>query len=157
MGVTHIRAYKKNFNPRSREGSDDFADSLCFEDLRISIHAPARGATPSGCLFQKIKGDFNPRSREGSDVSYLIQSGILMDFNPRSREGSDDNNRSVYRSCIRFQSTLPRGERLNVSFVMGVPLQISIHAPARGATQIPKDPEKIRQDFNPRSREGSDM
>ena len=33
-----------NFNPRSREGSDDFT-GLCISILAISIHAPAKGAT----------------------------------------------------------------------------------------------------------------
>ena len=37
---------KSNFNPRSREGSDRVVVS-CFTSLIISIHAPARGATPT--------------------------------------------------------------------------------------------------------------
>ena len=43
-GYIHNRFYKLNFNPRSREGSDHvigFLDRL----MRISIHAPAKGAT----------------------------------------------------------------------------------------------------------------
>ena len=73
----------QNFNPRSREGSDDDADRF-FEDGCISIHAPVKGAT-----FIQRK------------VYY-----IYKDFNPRSREGSD---RSIWQSIARaiFQSTLP--------------------------------------------------
>ena len=33
-----------NFNPRSREGSDEFDEYTGKED-KISIHAPAKGAT----------------------------------------------------------------------------------------------------------------
>ena len=42
-----------NFNPRSRKGSDDTAPEL-WDKLKISIHAPARGATAisSKNLFQ---------------------------------------------------------------------------------------------------------
>ena len=40
-------------------------------------------------------------------------------------------------------------------FVTG--LEISIHAPARGATQDSRVNISIKEDFNPRSREGSDL
>ena len=84
-----FRCYRSDFNPRSREGSDRFAD--------ISTFGPS---------------NFNPRSREGSDVihasramtSSQFQSTLprgerridrmvcrirVHNFNPRSREGSD--------------------------------------------------------------------
>ena len=54
------------FNPRSREGSDQIV--ICEDRLRkISIHAPARGATKDGTVKGDQVTDFNPRSREGSD------------------------------------------------------------------------------------------
>ena len=37
--------FLRNFNPRSREGSDSNVAAICFPFLRISILAPARGAT----------------------------------------------------------------------------------------------------------------
>ena len=58
---------------------------------------------------------------------------VVFDFNPRSREGSD----------------LLTADR------QAQPLQISIHAPAKGATTLPLPP--IYGNFNPRSREGSDQ
>ena len=99
----------------------------------ISIHAPARGATIA---------------------SSPLSSGL-----------------------IRFQSTLPRGERLFPTFFDTSVRIISIHAPARGATYkmacsvslnvfqstLPRGERPdyattitVDQDFNPRSREGSD-
>ena len=79
------------------------------------------------------RSDFNPRSREGSDVKEPFEYGCIVqfqstlprrerlnhppsfilctDFNPRSREGSDDK---LYASAGQFE--------------------ISIHAPAKGAT-----------------------
>ena len=54
---------------------------------------------------------FNPRSREGSDTDYAILSPRGSYFNPRSREGSD-----------------------RISIFGRVTMGISIHAPARGAT-----------------------
>ena len=54
------------FNPRSREGSDAFHDAMSLM-YSISIHAPARGATPNRSLKKSRCKNFNPRSREGSD------------------------------------------------------------------------------------------
>ena len=56
----------RNFNPRSREGSDNRPTS--------HTHHPR---------------NFNPRSREGSDAAMSGVTEPPCDFNPRSREGSD--------------------------------------------------------------------
>ena len=103
--------------------------------LRISIHAPAKGATQMHFPFPPDTVHFNPRSREGSDNEILqrrtyrdkFQSTLPRrerqiftvlvkrckpNFNPRSREGSDE---------------LPGKMRIGS-------LRISIHAPAKGAT-----------------------
>ena len=109
-----------------------------------------------GCVIPRVY--FNPRSREGSDEVLNMKTGQIINFNPRSREGSDRRSHLILRyithisihapakgatirSLIeyewihRFQSTLPRRERLcNVFYYWW------------------------RQfDFNPRSREGSDI
>ena len=44
MYLTDIARKKRDFNPRSRKGSDDFDTGEPISDY-ISIHAPARGAT----------------------------------------------------------------------------------------------------------------
>ena len=57
---------------------------------------------------------------------------------------------------LQFQSTLPRGERLEHYSSCTESCRISIHAPTRGATnRSPWDDIGIRN-FNPRSHEGSD-
>ena len=131
---------RTNFNPRSREGSD-FACEIPSARLglfqstlprgerplipyseeysKISIHAPARGATQAAGRLQRIHADFNPRSREGSDEVIKIRLIVNKDFNPRSREGSD-------KTAIKVTKFTP----------------ISIHAPARGATGSWKKPLK---------------
>ena len=122
-----------HFNPRSREGSD------C---AKLRSHT-----TPI---------DFNPRSREGSDALHNLRSAPSCYFNPRSREGSDQSvGRSDYNS--RFQSTLPRRERLLDFLFHREPAEISIHAPAKGATCKTVLLPSALQHFNPRSREGSDL
>ena len=102
----------ENFNPRSHEGSDH-TDNGTNKQNQISIHAPARGATSSA-------------DRSVSDLIY---------FNPRSREGSDTKQFSRAVRNLRFQSTLPRGERPQI-YKLGGASRISIHAPARGATRL---------------------
>ena len=102
---------RHDFNPRSREGSDDYGDETSAVKF-ISIHAPAKGATYRLAARRKADRHFNPRSREGSDggatVKYTRYCGISIHapakgatkrkptadqqtdhFNPRSREGSD--------------------------------------------------------------------
>ena len=56
-----------------------------------------------------------------------------------------------------FQSSLPRGERPKDVVVFATVKEISILAPARGATCIPHHSViQVGAYFNPRSREGSD-
>ena len=100
-----------NFNPRSREGSDWRAGEYC-----------------------KLISHFNPRSREGSDRIFSIPSNSYFYFNPRSREGSDGTTEINKPVLKQFQSTLPRRERQYPEAGFTDPLNISIHAPAKGAT-----------------------
>ena len=133
--------------------------SLIFLDLHrlscfISIHAPARGATQAAAARRVHTRDFNPRSRTGSDREEVRFLRLPMNFNPRSRTGSDV-----------------------VGVHRGHQVDISIHAPARGATVFVAYPESAPEFqstlphgerlvalkggdnndyFNPRSRTGSD-
>ena len=82
--------------------------------MRISIHAPARGATaPKQSVFMS-----------------------MANFNPRSREGSDPLHKLAHYLWMQFQSTLPRGERQILQNNGIDSAYISIHAPARGATRV---------------------
>ena len=131
----------------------------------ISIHAPARGATPSQtcrCPRRSISIHAPARGATGRDLCHSRFDGISIhapargatrtgaccsprrrNFNPRSREGSD--NAGAIRAVIaaRFQSTLPRGERHALSEVVYCEPEISIHAPARGATRSPRLEEGV--------------
>ena len=143
---------------------------------------------------------FNPRSRTGSDQLPQVYRWQYHRFNPRSRTGSDVFARAIFRWFFRFQSTLPHGERLvitrmglitsqfqstlphgerhiGVTTTQQMMREVSIHAPARGATsrdlartyhrrfqstlphgerQTPGYQPPHRPGFNPRSRTGSD-
>ena len=64
-----------HFNPRSHKGSDGFFRAAS-ESLKISIHAPTRGATSIAGSRYQIRINFNPRSHKGSDR----KCGILCRF-----------------------------------------------------------------------------
>ena len=104
-------------------------------DTWISIHAPAKGATGGRGAAGGLVSDFNPRSREGSDKHWCAAYMQEADFNPRSREGSDGGTVAVSSVGCIFQSTLPRRERRLLGTGITSLTEISIHAPAKGATR----------------------
>ena len=144
-----------DFNPRSHERSDPNrlqVFPVCF----ISIHAPTRGATFSGCS-----------SLTGSAIS----------IHAPTRGATVLMCSSTLRFGI-FQSTLPREERRRCSSDLISVCTISIHAPTRGATPcllflllyllfqstLPREERQslsvssdlVLRYFNPRSHERSD-
>ncbi len=144
------------FNPRSREGSD------CQGFLQLPLLLQFQSTLPRGerqcghrlhvdiLLFQSTlprgerrfrlhtgtdtSSDFNPRSREGSDASAPCAASSAQDFNPRSREGSDSTRMSPWTSRCYFNPRSREGSD-ECGCVVRVVCDISIHAPARGATQ----------------------
>ena len=108
-----INAISTYFNPRSHERSDAENETE-IAVLKISIHAPTRGATVTSLISFNSVVDFNPRSHERSDPHIQrafpptchisihaptrgatpfpeIQGGYMIHFNPRSHERSDKN------------------------------------------------------------------
>ena len=144
----------RHFNPRSREGSDVKITKI-EHNGKISIHAPAKGATKRNIAVEPVELHFNPRSREGSDTFTAYCSSRCKDFNPRSREGSDvPNNAEVKRIAISIHAPA-KGATWQPYEFDRVDI-ISIHAPAKGATMHCKYQDRRKNNFNPRSREGSD-
>ena len=98
------------FNPRSREGSDRLLSTSSVTG-RISIHAPAKGATGSsavGIRTTAFQSTLPRRERQfvsnwidnvaiisihapakGATKRRLTGCSTTRNFNPRSREGSD--------------------------------------------------------------------
>ena len=129
-----------------------------FETLfcLISIHAPAKGATVIS-LYQVIeKANFNPRSREGSDETRQYKFVRFKKFQstlPR-RERLETAGETV--TDIRFQSTLPRRERQKKR--KKILIQQNFNPRSREGSDITNNNDTdIYIDFNPRSREGSDL
>ena len=103
---------------------------------RVSIHAPARGATASSATRPSRMASFNPRAREGRDARFghrWVQWVTVSIHAPARGATSQPRQRDL--GYVWFQSTRPRGARL----------------PGRNST-----PPKPRS-FNPRAREGRDL
>ena len=114
-------------------GERQVADEQFEKLFAISIHAPARGATRIETRCRNTVINFNPRSHTGSDMVAVV----------------------LKLQRMKFQSTLPHGERRVISNSIIHQVLISIHAPARGATRISPSTTS-KPNFNPRSRTGSD-
>ena len=124
-----------NFNPRSREGSDIIGLDYVPFPIGISIHAPARGATIY--LVMILFGKKISIHAPARGATRYIQPVNRADrhFNPRSREGSDTtapnpNN----QTSDDFNPRSREGSDGKTRYVMEKYGYISIHAPARGAT-----------------------
>jgi len=97
------------FNPRAREGRDVNVYSSLLAS-KVSIHAPARGATQYGIYIGNMAGFQSTRPR-GARPAHPVLQCAMAGFNPRAREGRDIY--TIFGLCRVY---------------------VSIHAPARGAT-----------------------
>ena len=70
--------------------------------------------------------------------------------------GATDDGNAIGLQIITFQSTHPRGVRLENYVVFYFCIGISIHAPAWGATRRTAEAAQPHPDFNPRTRVGCD-
>ena len=103
-------------------------------ELRISIHAPAQGATSGGRPREGARGfQFTLPHRERPPSPCPLTCHYVY-FNSRSRTGSD---------CNVDNGNFSR--------------MISIHAPAQGATGRGSTGRGRQSNFNSRSRTGSDL
>ena len=144
------------FNPRTRVGCDVHASRLlrvvgnvsihapawgataitAIEDgsFRVSIHAPAWGATRPGQRPRSGTAGFNPRTRVGCDAvlaGNVCREGMFQSTHPR---GVRRLMPVLMAPKSMFQSTHPRGVRLGRQCVPLAAVDVSIHAPAWGAT-----------------------
>ena len=148
-------AGSKRFNPRAREGRDTprlrgIAWWSAFQSTRPR-GARRRSGRASGCLSQ-----FQSTRPRGARQPEAVRLEEEQSFNPRAREGRDPPSACSVEGCLEFQSTRPRGARRERLLACARSLEVSIHAPARGATTEDSTIVENCQCFNPRAREGRD-
>ena len=125
--------------------------------ISISIHAPAKGATAARHSRGALAGISIHAPAKGATVNKLCEMIRLTDFNPRSREGSDVGSPQGNRYTRISIHAPAKGATLSCKAIIAHRYTISIHAPAKGATQEHHRRWNAWLDFNPRSREGSDV
>ena len=81
-----------------------------------------------------VHGGFNPRARKGRDTAPRCWTDTPRCFNPRARKGRDTVSSASASTSALFQSTRPQRARLRVHGRAEDAKQVSIHAPAKGAT-----------------------
>ncbi len=149
-----------------------------FDHSSVSIHAPTRGATlKASCVLTRRLG-FNPRAHAGRDMSWPAWRPRPPSFNPRAHAGRDRGLVRLEALYASFQSTRPRGarpgcrDRRNRRHAGFNPrahagrdqarrreaehLDVSIHAPTRGATTRSSRAVWACTSFNPRAHAGRD-
>ena len=138
------------FNPRAREGRDLSGWLARNHDAGFNPRA-REGRDCSMRFSETILSCFNPRAREGRDTAGVFRRRLSRRFNPRAREGRDDANELNARELLVSIHAPARGATDFASwfFVRGF---VSIHAPARGATfsNSANEPMMLFQSTRPR-------
>ncbi len=124
---------KEEFQFTRPRGARQYNDPDSWKHDDVSIHAPARGATPTRATTGSASCGFNSRAREGRDP-HPGHSGLHMGcFNSRAREGRDGPR----------QSPPPGGRCFN-------------SRAREGRDTAPRATNPSNTGFNSRAREGRD-
>ena len=121
------------FNSRTREGCDTARTGVALYGKLFQFTHPRGVRRPASCRSPAWRR-FNSRTREGCDICEETPSATLREF-------QFTHPRGVRRIKLReriieevFQFTHPRGVRLRDALQLIPIWDVSIHAPARGAT-----------------------
>ena len=141
------------FNSRARKGRDVII-ALRVEPHDVSIHAPARGATPS--IPPKAPPIcFNSRARKGRDSLIDKDRNKIARFNSRARKGRDRIDHYSDEYC-EFQFTRPQGARRALTPNLRKTSMFQFTRP-QGARR-PGSSRLLRYScFNSRARKGRDL
>ena len=128
-----------SFNPRTRVGCDLVLRCHCFADHRFQSTHPRGVRRVKFRSFPMRFSMFQSTHPRGVRRRTQRHQRELRRFNPRTRVGCDDTDMYLYGLECRFQSTHPRGVRHASCFITLTYTDVSIHAPAWGATSARKD------------------
>ena len=102
-------------------------------DWRVSIHAPLRGATARAVCCSTAPA-FQSTHPCGVRRIRRAIAGACVGFNPRTPAGCDKGAARRVAELPEFQSTHPCGVRQKHIVMVFHAVEVSIHAPLRGAT-----------------------
>ena len=122
--------------------------------LRVSIHAPTRGATSTNQLVDTIK-QFQSTHPLGVRQNGECDRYDLNGFNPRTHSGCDQTVFDFKVTNSLFQSTHPLGVRL-ISSNKRVSIRSFNPRTHSGCDQCSRHTCSVTQSFNPRTHSGCD-
>ncbi len=115
-GATRCRAsagsFRRDFNPRSREGSDQCSSKPLYRWQLFQSTLPRRERHHTAAGIRRFSAISIYAPAKGATQKRFNLLIHIVDFNPRSREGSDSPASSARTITNSFQSTLPRREPL---------------------------------------------
>ncbi len=150
-------AFQESFNPRARGGRDYLSfgrdpGPQGFQSTRprgarrrprqwgyrssLFQSTRPRGARPSSLKPVGYGTGFNPRARGGRDSLPMPGRRLMVVFQSTRPRGARLTGLPYPQLVNRFQSTRPRGARRRYDFPYTCRFQVSIHAPAGGATRL---------------------
>ena len=148
----------QRFNPRPRAGGDWgrlVLEALGYHPFQST---PPRGGRPGSPRAGRGRAwCFNPRPRAGGDAprpGRLWGAWAFQSTPPRGGRRADGQTLHHGHAC--FNPRPRAGGDLNRCRHRVLPRDVSIHAPARGATPLPDSGPSLSRSFNPRPRAGGD-
>ena len=124
--------------------------------IGTSIHAPARGATNLIRLFASV-GSFQSTHPRGVRPAYTSHDPAGLAFQSTHPRGVRPNGNNAGNQSGQLSIHAPaRGATIFRRLRHALTPDLSIHAPARGATEGQFNQMGRRRAFNPRTRAGCD-
>jgi len=122
---------------------------------RVSIHAPARGATFEAMTGREvINVSIHAPARGATWLTGKLVPVLYVSIHAPARGATQMGQRM--KAVDQFQSTHPHGVR-HITMKNKNESSVSIHAPARGATIVGHLANAAQICFNPRTRTGCDF
>ena len=152
--LDRVRIAIQRFNPRARAGRDDACARRADVPRWFQSTRP-RGARRDRYFNQPHEALFQSTRPRGA--RRLVRSMMPIDqFQSTRPRGARRQSRDAHQAQRRFQSTRPRGARRLSLSPASDSAEVSIHAPARGATSAPRSHcRREHRRFNPRAPRGA--
>ena len=144
------------FDPRPRVGGD-LLEGERMRDVAQFRSAPPRGGRPAVPLrFHGSTNSFDPRPRVGGDPSWSNGLGPHCLFRSAPPRGGRRLLKREWQRNRQFRSAPPRGGRRGQPAALRPGEEVSIRAPAWGATLAGSPRLHGKRGFDPRPRVGGD-
>ena len=154
-GSGKARGLDGRFNSRAREGRDPPPSAASITLSRFQLTRP-RGARPAGINDRDFHLTVSTHAPARGATNQGRRSFAGPRFQPTRPRGARRSESQDILNIHQFQLTRPRGARPVRGVAVAVGVDVSTHAPARGATLPRQGDGQGRGRFNSRAREGRD-